>query len=65
MTLSFGRKDFILPKTCIVGVEEHCESIDDYCALAKKKACAAMGWAEEDVTVLSWIYLGSEVHFID
>ena len=65
--LSFGNKGgiFILPKTCIVGIEEHGKTIDDYCILAKKKACAVMGWTEEDVTVLNWSYLGSEVHFID
>lgn len=63
INLTLGSKDFTFPKTCIVAIEENFELISDYVPLAKAKACKAMGCTEDNVTVLNWRFLGSQVYF--
>lgn len=63
--MTIGHKSFNTGKIAIVSVPGYSEYLTTYEMLAKEKICEKLGLDKEEVHVLSYSVLGSDVLFID
>ena len=59
-----GHRSFTTGKIAIVAVPDAYAFISDYADGAKKQACKELGLNEEEVSILDYKFLGSDVLFI-
>lgn len=60
-----GNRSFFTGKICIVGVTEKFDYIREYQQPAFEAACKQLGVSESESSVLGFMYLGHDVHFVN